>query len=271
MENSSIEDKLVNIGEDAYFRASDEREVVTPENIAGLLEYPAMYEAMKSYRDLRPALGEGQSAGRAFCDFLTMGTAEFSGLYLVANGPENPKTGKPYGTDSKAYQEWAAKQDKKPISPAQFDMFGKMAKAYEGHGFVAGMTQMKRIDNAILKATLSGVDVMAKIDRLYVSDGAVIAVDVKTTDDLCGFSGTASRLRYREQQALISLILSENDISDPQVRIAAVEKGPIPRCGIFAVSGIDSYEEMVCNVLEGYAKSLKSGVFGTGFEAPVLL
>lgn len=262
---------MILMKQDEYFALSEDRKTVTPENLGGLIEYPALFRAMQDDRELRPALSPAMSSGRAMNDYITCSATEFGERYTVADGPVNPKTGKPYGTDSKAYLEWASKQDKTPVPSSEYAMFANMAKAYEAHSAISALSGYACIPNAVFRAVLAGVDCCVKVDKLYVSDGAVIAVDVKTTSDLCSFARSSDSLHYREQQALISLVLSENGIQDPQVIIAAIEKGPVPRCGVFSVKGIDEVEESVYRVLEDYGRSMASGSYRTNFEALMAL
>lgn len=265
--DAAQKNKPLEMTQDEYFNASEERKHVTPENIAGLLDYPALFKAMGIDRELRPALSAAMSTGRAMNDFLTCSAEEFGERYVIAEGPKNPKTGKPFGTDTKAYLEWASQQTKTPVTPEEHAMFGNMAKAYSAHAVIASLNGYECTNNAVFGAEIGGVMCLAKVDKLYVSDKAVIAVDVKTTADLQALYRSADSLRYREQQAFISMVLHENGISDAQVFIAAVEKGPIPRCGVFGVKDIDSYKEVVYRALCSYGDSLKSGVYGTNFES----
>lgn len=256
---------------DAYFQMSEERKIVTPENIGGLIDYPALFKAMQDDRELRPALSEAMSTGRAMNDYLSLETSEFLKKYLVADGPINPKTGKAFGTETKAYQEWRMQQERTPVTTEQFDMFAKMAAAYNEHAFIKSMSGMSYRNNVVLRTTINGVDCACSIDRLYTSDKTAVAVDVKTTDDLASFARTADRLFYRHQQALVMLILASSGIATAQSRIAAVEKGKMPRCGVFGLKDQDAYAGYVAEALEDYADSLKSGMFGTRFEAQRLI
>lgn len=266
-QRETINEKLVKMSQDDYLKTSEDRKVVTPENLGGLLEYPALFRAMQDDRELRPALSPAMSTGRAMNDFLSCSAEEFGERYVIADGPVNPKTNKPYGTDSKAYLEWLSQQTKTPVSPADFAMFGNMSKAYAAHSAIYAIRDYTCIPNAVFKATVGGVDCAVKVDKLYVGDSAVFAVDVKTTSDLCSIERSADSLHYREQQALVSIVLKENGIENPQVLIAAIEKGPIPRCGVFGVKGIADVESSVLQTLASYGESLKTGLYRTNFEA----
>ncbi len=265
---------LVAMTEDEYFAMSEDRKVVTPENVGGLCDYPALFRAMQDDRELRPELTEAMYSGRAMNDFLTMTPEEFAGRYTVSDGPVNPKTGKPYLYGSKAYAEWRAAQEKAPVSTEQFAMFGRMAAAYSGHRFVKDVSAGRGlVRNAVIAAKIRGVAVACRIDNLFVGEGDVFAIDVKTCDDIALMPATAARLRYREQQALVLCILRAAGLADldVQVRIAAIEKGPMPRCGIFAVRDMDRYEGDVLTTVAEYAQGLETGVFRTMYEAPATL
>ena len=264
-------DMSTTMTQDEYFEKSESRTVVTPENIGGLLEYPALFHAMQDNRELRPALSEAMSTGRAMNDFLSMSPEEFLEKYVVADGPTNPKTGKPYGADTKAFAEWKAMQDKIPVSTEQFNMFGKMAQAYNSHAFIKSLGTLERTRNAIFSADIEGVTCLVKVDNLYRGNGSTFAIDVKTTSDLNAFSRSARGLYYAEQQALIYRVLAENGIPEPQVGIVALERGPMPRCGVFRVGGLLDAEAAVLLTLHSYSENCKTGEFSTGFEAPIVI
>lgn len=264
-------DMSTTMTQDEYFEKSESRTVVTPENIGGLLEYPALFHAMQDNRELRPALSEAMSTGRAMTDFLSMSPEAFLEKYVVADGPVNPKTGKPYGTDTKAFIEWKAMQPKIPVSTEQFNMFGKMAQAYNSHAFIKLLGTHERTRNAIFSADIEGVACLVKVDNLYRDNGSIVAVDVKTTSDLNSFGRSARGLYYAEQQALIYRVLAANGIQEPQIAIAALEKGPMPRCGIFSIGELMDAEAALLLTLHSYADSLKTGKFSTGFEAPIVI
>lgn len=266
-----VADALVPLTRGEYLLESEDRKVVTPENIGGLLEYPALFHAMQGDRELRPALSEAMTTGRAMADFLSLEPEKFLETYVVVDGPTNPKTGKPYGTDTKAYAEWRATQEKTPVSTEQFNMFGKMALAFNRHAFIKSLGSHECVRNAVLKAEIGGVPCMCLVDKMYVGDGSVIAVDVKTTSDLCTFARSADSLHYREQQALVRCIMGKLGLDRPQTRIAAIEKGPLPRCGVFGVRNEDDVADHVLSALRDYARSAETGVYGTKFEAPQLI
>ena len=109
--------------------------------------------------------------------------------------------------------------------------------------------------------------------RIETPEGeSVTAVDIKTTSDLCTFHRAAESLYYREQQALILLILAANGFDRAQARIAAIEKGPMPRCGVFEVKDMATGPIAAVNrALQDYATDTLTGKYSTRFEAPQLI
>ena len=264
-----VADTMAPMTRDEYFAESEERKVVTPENIGGLLEYPALFHAMQGDRELRPALSEAMTTGRAMADFLSLEPEKFLETYVVVDGPTNPKTGKPYGTDTKAYAEWRAAQEKTPVSPEQFNMFGKMTVAYNKHAAIKALANRECVRNVVLRAEIGRVPCMCLVDRMYVADGSVVAVDVKTTSDLVAFPRSVDSLHYRAQQALILLVMAAVGLEDADARIAAIEKGPMPRCGVFRLGNLRGPGEGMQQLhvfLEKYGDSLRTGEYSTLFE-----
>ncbi len=54
---------------------------------------------------------------------------------FAVGGPINPKTGQPFGSQTKAFAEWAAQQSKPVLSDAQAALVEQVAAAVRGHVF----------------------------------------------------------------------------------------------------------------------------------------
>jgi hypothetical protein len=76
-------------------------------------------------------------------------------------------------------------------------------------------------------------------------------------------------LHYRAQQALVMLVMEAVGLKDADARIAAIEKGPMPRCGVFRLGNLrgpgEGKQELV-EFLGRYGESLKTGEYRTLFE-----
>jgi len=70
--------------------------------------------------------------GRAAHTLILEGPETFEKAYAVG-GPVNPKTGNPYGANTKAFAEWAAAQGKPVLTEAKFDLVAHLAAGVRGH------------------------------------------------------------------------------------------------------------------------------------------
>jgi len=66
--------------------------------------------------------------GRAAHTHCIEGMEAFEAEYIVG-GPQNTKTGKEYGSGSKAFQEWASMQKNEAITTGQFGQISRMSKS----------------------------------------------------------------------------------------------------------------------------------------------
>ena len=70
--------------------------------------------------------------GRALHTLVLEGREAFEEQYAVG-GPVNPKTGERYGSNTKAFAEWAAQQGKPVLTMQQHNLVERMAEGVRGH------------------------------------------------------------------------------------------------------------------------------------------
>ncbi len=70
--------------------------------------------------------------GRAAHTLILEGRERYAREYAVG-GPINPKTGQPFGSQTKAFAEWAAQQSKPVLSDTHAALVEQMAAAVAGH------------------------------------------------------------------------------------------------------------------------------------------
>jgi hypothetical protein len=74
--------------------------------------------------------------GRAAHVLILEGRERFDAEYAVG-GPINARTGKPYGTNTQAYADWAAAQGKPVITEEQFALIVNLATGVRSHAIAA--------------------------------------------------------------------------------------------------------------------------------------
>ncbi len=109
-------DNLIRESADEYHKKS--REYLSSHQLADFRKCPALYQKKKQgliADEDRPAY----LISRAVHALVLEGHDAFSQTFAIG-GPINPRTGKPFGVTTQAYQDWAATQGKPVLSEEQF-------------------------------------------------------------------------------------------------------------------------------------------------------
>lgn len=123
--------------------------------------------------------------GRASHVHLLEGLNAFAAEYTVG-GPINPWTGKGYGTQTKAFAAWAAKQDRDAISRDDYELIKRMTEACRSNRAVAQLLENGRSE-VTARTVYAGVPCQIRIDWLGEINGRRFLLDYKTTRDLSTF------------------------------------------------------------------------------------
>ena len=147
---------------------------------------------------------------------------------FAIGGPINPKTNKPYGSDTQAYKGWAAMQGKPCISQASADAAEACARRVLDHP-LAGMVFAEgkgQPEVSILwkREEDDGLLCKARIDYLRADDGVV--ADLKTTKDASPkeFPKRVYKYGYNKQAWHYIDGLAHHEIVIDKWIIAAVER-----------------------------------------------
>lgn len=151
---------------------------------------------------------------------------------FALGGPVNPKTGKPFGTGTKAFAEWAEAQGKPVLSHEQVDLVEQMASGVEMNDEAVALLLYGRAEG-VVRAEYCGTPCQIRIDWLHPHRGIV---DFKTCDDLTWFEADARRYGYHRQVAFYRAVLAQalGGTLVP-VHLIAVEKKEPFRCGVWRV------------------------------------
>ena len=147
-------------------------------------------------------------------------------------GPVNPKTGKPFGTSTKAFAEWAVAQGKPVLSLDQVELIEQMASGVAMNDAAVDLLLYGRSEG-VLRAEYCGTPCQIRIDWVHPHRGIV---DFKTCDDLTWFESDARRYGYHRQMAFYRAVLAQVIDQFVPVHLVAVEKKQSFRCGVWLVS-----------------------------------
>lgn len=147
-------------------------------------------------------------------------------------GPINPKTNKPFGSNTKAFAEWAKAQGKPVLSNGQVGLVEQMASGVAVNDEAVDLLLYGRAEG-VVRTTYHGLPSQIRIDWLHPHRGIV---DLKTCDDLTWFEADARRYRYVNQVAFYQDVLAEVVDERVPVHIVAIEKKQPFRCGVWRIS-----------------------------------
>lgn len=169
--------------------------------------------------------------GRAAHKLILEGEEAFRAGYAVG-GPINPRTGSVYGSNTKAYAEWAEAQGKPVLTDAQFALITNLNDGVRSHA-VAKRLLKSGVAEGVVRETYCDVPCQVRIDWFNPEHGIV---DLKTCDDLTWFEADARRYSYIHQVAFYRAVLAEAAGETFGVSIVAVEKREPYRSGVWRVS-----------------------------------
>lgn len=169
--------------------------------------------------------------GRAVHVLVLEGRDRFEGEFVVG-GPVNPATGRPYGSNTKAYAEWAAKQTRDVLTDAQAAEVEQMAAAVRDHDEARALLH-DGVAEGVVRGAYYGVSCQIRMDWLTPELGLA---DVKTTRNLDEFEQAIRELHYAHQLAFYRSLLAQAADAHPDdvvVHLIAVEKQEPFRCGVW--------------------------------------
>jgi hypothetical protein len=159
--------------------------------------------------------------GRAAHTLILEGRERYAREYAVG-GPINPKTGQPFGSQTKAFAEWAAQQSKPVLSAGH-----PLGRALLRHGVAEGVVRCRYREHPC----------QARVDWVSYDASAGI-VDLKTADDLDGFEFALRALGYVHQLAFYRTLVAVACGHPLPVHVVAVEKREPFRCGVWLIAPV---------------------------------
>ena len=169
--------------------------------------------------------------GRAAHTLILEGRERYKTEYAIG-GPINPKTGQPFGANTKAFAEWAAQQNKDVLTCEQAALVEAMVASVRGHDLARELLA-EGIAEGVIRTKYCGRPCQARLDFFNPQRGIV---DLKTCDDLTWFEADARRFSYANQFAFYHALIMRTTDEDAPVHVIAVEKKPPYRCGVWQMS-----------------------------------
>jgi hypothetical protein len=230
--------------------------------LADYRKCPLLFD-LKRRRLIRDEDRPAYVIGQAGHTLILEGYQRFLDEYVVG-GPINPKTGEPYGQNTKAFAEWQAAQGKTVLTAEQFCLIEQMATSVRKHALAAELLAVG-VAEGVVRAEYCGLMCQVRLDWLNPLAGIA---DLKTCDDLTWFESDARRYGYAHQMAFYRAVLAQAVHSLVPVYFVAVEKREPHRTGVWRVSDdtlaiAQQENEAAIGRLQ---RSLETGIWETGYE-----
>jgi hypothetical protein len=204
------------------------------------------------------------AVGRAIHCRVLEGPEAFAQRYIVG-GPINPKTGRPFGPDTKAHTEWAALQNKPVVAEEIAALSDRVALAIREHPHASALLSAG-VAEGVVRTTFLNVACQARLDWLNPDRGLI---DLKTVDDLTWFEIEARNFGYAHQLAFYRTLVREVTGASVDVSLIAVEKREPYRVGVWNVSTqvLDMAARENAMAIERLKACRQNRQWPTGYEA----
>ncbi len=204
--------------------------------------------------------------GRAAHTLILEGRQRYEREYAVG-GPVNPRTGKPFGSSTKAFAEWAAQQGRPVLSDEHAALVEQMGAAVHDH-LVARDLLHEGVAEGVVRCEYAGHRCQARIDWINpVEDRGI--VDLKTADELDSFELAIRAFGYLYQLAFYRAVIAEASGHVLPVHIIAVEKREPFRCGVWKIAPnvLDQAQHENEEAMTDLRRCRESGNWFTRFES----
>lgn len=204
--------------------------------------------------------------GRAAHTLILEGRERYQREFAVG-GPINPKTGAPFGSQTKAFAEWAERQSKPVLSDAQAALVEQMSAAVSGHVFARELLA-DGVAEGVVRGEYMGQHCQARIDWINpVEDRGI--VDLKTADEIDSFELSMRAFGYLHQVAFYRAIVAAVSSHVLPIHIIAVEKREPFRCGVWQIAPavLDEAQRQNEDAMSEMRRCRQTGDWFTRFES----
>ena len=231
-------------------------------SLADFRKCPLLY--FKKSKGLIPDIDRpSYMIGRTAHKLILEGRKAFNDSYAVG-GPINDKTGKPFGSTTKTYQEWATAQNKPTITDDQLVLVESMTAGVQANKTAMRLLKQGQAEG-VLRLQYQGLPCQGRLDWFNPEYGII---DLKTCEDLTWFESDARRYGYLHQLAFYRSLLAEASGESVDAYVIAVEKSEPFRCGVWRVTPdvLNYAKKENEQAIETLKRCSSTGNWPTGYE-----
>ncbi|MCC6910044.1 MAG: PD-(D/E)XK nuclease-like domain-containing protein [Phycisphaerales bacterium] len=263
MPNQSILNALIHEPAEAYHARSAEH--VTAHRLADFRRCPLLFR--KKEQGLVPDRDSAAYlVGRAAHVLILEGRQRYEAQFAVG-GPVNPRTGQPFGSNTKAFADWAERIGKPVLTDDQAALIEQMAASVREHLFARELLADGAAEG-VLRGEYAEHRCQSRLDWVNPKPGRGI-VDLKTTDSLDSFESDIAAFGYVEQMAFYRAMFEVIVKATLPVHLLAVEKREPYRCGVWQIApqALDEAQAENETAMRELTRCCETGIWPTRFES----
>lgn len=263
MSQHPILEALIREPADVYHARSAEH--VTAHRLADFRRCPLLFR--KKEQGLIPERDStAYLIGRAAHVLILEGRQRYETEFAVG-GPINPRTGQPFGSNTKAFAEWAERIGKPVLSDDQAALLEQMAASVNAHVYARELLA-RGVAEGVIRCAYTGHRCQSRLDWINPTPGRGL-VDLKTTDSLDSFELDISAYRYVEQMAFYRALAAQVAGVVLPVHLIAVEKREPFRCGVWQIAprSLDAAQAKNEHAMRELTRCRETSIWPTGFES----
>lgn len=255
---------MSSISRDEYYAASASGARISFHALLDFFKNGKEYKRHITGEVPQPAPTREMFIGTATHALILEGRAKYDAEYTIADGPINPKTGAPYGKETKAFRDWLAEQQKPIITTEEAAQIEAMNAAVREHAIAAQLLAQGSAENVV---TFQWCELPCQSMIDWINPAFAI-IDLKTCADIDRFVWQARDARYIAQLAFYRHALEATTGQRLECYIIAVEKAARPRCGVYMIPSpdLDEAEDWLMTQLNALADARESGLWRDGYE-----
>ena len=269
----------------AYYTEPDDvyhgkaKDYVSAHTLAVYLDSPYQFKRMRDGLAYPPKENDAFAFGTAF-HMAVLQPDLFEKTYIDADdmAPVNPKTGKPYGKDTNKYQDWLATipKDKRILPAEDFTIISRMKDGISRQEDAKALLSYPFYPEAVIRQNMNGINCQSKLDYIFIDNGIVNIIDLKSTRSLKAFmdtiyaekSGEAGYGYLRQAAFYTKMARQSLGTNDTRFYFIACEKEEPWNCAVVKITDQTLTSEIgsIDVVMERMKGSFDKNEWPTGYE-----
>ena len=256
---------IIHEPEAQYHARSKSGEILSSHMLARFQEMPYKYFATITGIYQEPEKTE-YAFGTAAHKLILEGEDAFNSAYVVSDGPVNERTGKNYGRETKAYQDWLSTQQGEVITTEDFNEIAAMQKNVMAHPEIPEKLLLPGgIAEGVVRAEIEGIQCQIRMDYFHPDVGIV---DLKTCRDIRFFEYDMRAFGYAFQMGFYRAVMRAACGIEYPVHMIAVDKTEFHVAGYWSIPAaeLDVTERINAAAIRRLKECRESGKWPTGYE-----